>query len=75
MEVSGLARSDQIGSVNMLEPLCWSSTVEWLISVTRSSLPCTEDGGFDGSTSETKRADGFGRLVSFHRKASRKPRA
>src|SRR5258708_1432677 len=58
----------------MLIPLCCSSTVEWLISVTRSSLPSTEDGGFDGSTSETKRADNSGRLVSFHRKASRKPR-
>lgn len=49
--------------------------MEWLISVTRSWLPSTEDGGFDCSTSKTKRADGFGRLVSFHRKTSRKPRA
>ena len=32
------------------------------------------DGGFDGSTSETKRADRSGRLVSFHRRTSRKPR-
>jgi hypothetical protein len=49
--------------------------VEWLTSVTRSSLPATRDGGFDGSTSATKRADGSGRLVSFHRKTSKKPRA
>ena len=72
---SGLARSDQIGSVNMCELLCWSSTVEWLISVTRNWFSSTQDGGFDCSTSETKRADGSGRLVSFHRKTSRKPRA
>src|SRR6266446_9697122 len=75
IEVNGLARTDQIGSVRMLIPLCWSSRVEWLISVTRSPLPSTREGGFDGSTSETKRADCSGRLVSFHRRASRKPRA
>ena len=72
---SGPARSDQIGSVKMWEPLCWSRTVEWLIMVTRSWSPSTRDGGLDGSTSETNRADGSGRLVSFHRKTSRKPRA
>src|ERR1039457_2617574 len=59
----------------MWEPGCWSSTVEWLISVTRSWFSATQAGGFDGSTSATKRADGSGRLVSFHRKTSRKPRA
>ena len=75
IEASGLARSDQIGSVKIWESLCWSSNVEWLTSVTRSSLPATRDGGFDGSTSATKRADGSGRLVSFHRKTSKKPRA
>ena len=32
------------------------------------------DGGFDCSTSETKRTDRSRRLVSIHRKASRKPR-
>ena len=73
IEVMGLARSDQMGSVKMLIPLCWSNSVEWLISVTRSSLPSTQGGGFDGSMSETKRADGSGRLVSFHRRTSRKP--
>ena len=38
IQVSGLARSDQIGSVRILIPLCWSSSVEWLTSVIRSSL-------------------------------------
>ena len=37
--------------------------------------PFTPGGGFDGSTSKTKLGDGSGRLVSFHRKVSRRPRA
>ena len=73
-QLTGLARSDQIGSVKMFSPYCWSSRVEWLISVTCSRFPSMEDGGFDCSTSEKKRADDAGRVVSFHRSASRRPR-
>src|ERR1700689_4548289 len=50
------------------------STVAWLISVMRSSPPSTPEGGFVCSTSATKRGDGSGRLASFHRRRSRKPR-
>jgi hypothetical protein len=75
IQATGLARSDQIGSVKMFDPLCWSSNVEWLIKVTRSSLPSTREGGFDGVTSETKCAHFSGRLVSFHFNALRNPRA
>ncbi len=42
--------------------------MEWLISVTRSSLPSTRDGGFDCVTSAMKRGDGSGRVLSFQRK-------
>ena len=69
----GPARSDQMGSVKMLQPFCWSSTVEWLTSVTRRALPSTPEGGFDGFTSAMKPGDFSGRLVSFHRRTSRKP--
>src|SRR5579872_524202 len=74
IQATGLARSDQIGSVRRLDPACWSRTVEWLISVTRNSAPSTLDGGLVGSTSEIKGGDGSGRLVSFHRNTSSQPR-
>ena len=74
IEVNGLARFDQIGSVKTWIPLCWSSSVEWLTIVTSSSRPSTRSGGLDGSTSEIKRGEGSIRLVSFHRRRSRKPR-
>ena len=74
-QVNGLVRSDQIGSVKMFEPRRWSSSVEWLISVTRSWFPSTEAGGLDGFTSSTKRGEGSGRVVNFQRTRSRKPRA
>jgi len=74
IDESGLARSDQMGSVKIWEFPCWSSSEEWLISVTSSASFSTRDGGFDGSTSATKRGDGSGRVVSFHRTTSRKPR-
>src|SRR5258708_23210427 len=40
----------------------------------RSSLPSTTAGGFVCVTSSTKRGDRSGRLESFHRRRSRKPR-
>ena len=46
----GEARSDQIGSVRMLRPSIWTSTVAWPIQVTRISSPATAGGGTDGVT-------------------------
>jgi hypothetical protein len=70
---NGLARSAQIGSVKTFTPSTCSSIVEWFTNVARNSSPSTPEGGLEGSTSKTKRGDGSGRLVSFHRRASKNP--
>src|SRR5665213_1045951 len=59
----------------MFEPRCCNRTVAWFTSVIRRSSPSTVLGGTVCSTSSIKRGDGCGRLVSFHRRRSRKPRA
>ena len=69
---NGLARSDHMGSVRILIPPCCSSTVAWLINVTRNCWPSTHAGGFEGTTSAIKRGDFSGRLLSFHRRTPEK---
>jgi hypothetical protein len=49
--------------------------VEWLTSVTCSAPASTESGGLEATTSATKGAECSARLLSFQRRASRKPRA
>jgi hypothetical protein len=72
---SGLARSDQTGSVKIFRPLACSRTVEWFISVTRICCSGSERTGTEGCTSWRK-AGGFApRIVSFQRRTSSNPRA
>jgi hypothetical protein len=44
---TGLARSDQIGSIKMLDLRCCMRTVEWFISVIRNSPPSVRRAGAD----------------------------
>ena len=46
----GRGASDQIGSVRMLRPAVWTSTVAWPIQVTSISSPSTRRGGTVGVT-------------------------
>src|SRR3546814_5440473 len=48
-KATGLARSDQTGSVRMLRPAIWTRSVAWPTMVTRS--PSTRASGVTGVTS------------------------